>query len=154
MNDKNIFFEYWFYDSLENKQKNIFLEYRFNTENGASWWTQLKGSWNYPHAKPKLSFFSLSLIYYIDLCILAPLLRMFVVMNNKCFFHILKCWLSVKSSYLNRVLSKLIAEVGRRQVGFFVADGGESGSLANLSQWILRQILFNIQTNTYQTLDK
>ena len=79
---------------------------------------------------------------------------MFVVMNNKCFFHILKCLLSVKSSYLNRVLSKLIAEVGRRQVGFFVADGGESGSLANLSQWILRQIHFNIQTNTYQTLDK
>ena len=61
----------------------------------------------------------------------------------------LKYSLRVKSSYLNRVLSKLIAEVGRRQVGFFVADGGESGSLSNLSQWILRQIHFKIHTQIY-----
>lgn len=46
----------------------------------------------------------------------------------------LKYSLRVKSSYLNRVLSKLIAEVGRRQVGFFVADGRKvEASLISLS---------------------
>ena len=39
--------------------------------------------------------------------------------------------------------------VSKFRVGFFVADGSESGSL---SQWIIinDKIYFNIQTNTFQ----
>ena len=84
----------------------------------------------------------------------------------------LKYSLRVKSSYLNRVLSKLIAEVGRRQVGFFVADGRKvEASLISLSGfkfWIkknnkiyvklnfstFKEIHLKIQTNAFSNSNK